>query len=594
MRRYLRLGKYLITLCVAVLSFSAALESKADTLLIQNAMVLDMIGDAPIRNASVLINDDSIERIWSDNERPSSIPPDTEVIDASGKVLLPAFIDSHVHYNWYMGELFLAHGITTVNDLSNRIYWQAATKKGLNTGRLRGPRYLFCARIGGELVSDPAALAQMRLFATASRPNEVEQATSAIKANADCVRQDMETPEELFKAITREANLAGLSVIAHSFDARHSAEVGVNAIEHLEGVALATIRSPEGLTAVADMQLEEGHKHPLLYQWMEEQYYDEVINTLLEKDVYLNPTLMHEWKGVIDRTAQFEHEDNRLFAHPSLQYIPMDEKLVTQGQYHWADLAMRDVIDEERIFVNNSYFIPAKGLKENLDEGYTSIQTFLRRFVSAGGKLFSGTDTAASSTPGLSLHQEMQLLVDAGISEMDTLASSTRWAAEFLRIDDRLGTVEAGKIADLIILDASPLDDIANTRRISHVIMAGRIVDTEYHADYSFPFHQYGPVSKHLYHRRPAIADVQPGMAIQATETALKITGENFMPETVAVFNGEVVTTTYISKTELAVELDSVQTSQPGSYLISIQTPAPGGGVAEPVEFLVDYKGELD
>ena len=66
------------------------------------------------------------------------------------------------------------------------------------------------------------------------------------------------------------------------------------------------------------------------------------------------------------------------------------------------------------------------------------------------------------------------------------------------------------------------------------------------------------------------------------------------MPETVAVFNGEVVTTTYISKTELAVELNSVQTSQPGSYVISVQTPAPGGGMAEPVEFLVDYKGELD
>ena len=246
MRRYLRLRKCLITLCVGVLSFSAALESKADTLLVQNATVLDMIGDAPIRNASVLINDDTIESIWSENEGPNNIPPDAVVIDAGGKVLLPAFIDSHVHYNWYMGELFLAHGITTVNDLSNRIYWQAATKKGLNTGGLRGPRYLFCARIGNESASNQAALAQMRLFATASRPNEVGQAISAIKANADCVRQDMETPEELFKAITREANLAGLSVIAHSFDARHSAEIGLNGIEHLEGVALATMRCPEG------------------------------------------------------------------------------------------------------------------------------------------------------------------------------------------------------------------------------------------------------------------------------------------------------------------------------------------------------------
>ena len=460
---------------------------------------------------------------------------------------------------------------------------------------MRGPRYLFCARIGGESPSDEARLGQMRLFATASQPNEVRQAISAIAANADCVRQGMETPDELFKAITREANLAGLSVVAHSFDARHSAEIGVNGIEHLEGVALATIRSPEGLAAVTDMKLEEGHKHPLLYQWMEERYYDEVINILVENDVYLNPTLIHEWKGVIDRTRQFEQDDNRLFAHPSLQYIPMDEKLVSRGQYHWADLAMRDVIDDEQmIFVNNSYFLPAMGLREALDSGYANIQMFLRRFVDAGGKLFSGTDTAASSTPGLSLHHEMQLLVDAGISEMDALVSSTRWAAEFLHIDDRLGTVETGKLADLVLLDADPLDDIANTRTISYVIMAGEIVDTEYHADYSFPFPQYGPVSKHLYHRRPVIADVQPRIAVQSTETTLKITGENFMPETVAVLNGEVITTKYIDQTEMTVELDSAQTSEPGSYLISVQTPAPGGGIAEPIEFIVDYPGRLD
>ncbi len=594
MRRHYRLSKHLAMACVGAVLLAGASELQAQTLLIQDATLLDMIGDAPIPNANVLIDNGHIERIWDGDERSGSIPADTAVIDASGQVLLPAFIDSHVHYNWYMGELFLAHGITTVNDLGSRIHWQIATRRGLNTTGLRGPRYLFCARIGNRSAADETALAQMRLLATASRPNEVRQAISAIRADADCVRQDMQTPDELFRTITREANLAGLSVIAHSFDVRHSVDVGVNGIEHLEGVALATIRSPEGLKAVAEMSLEEGHKHPLLYQWMEERYYDDVIDALVENDVYLNPTLVHEWKGVIDRTAQFEYDDNHLFADPSLQYIPMDEKLVILGQYHWADPAMLAAPDRDQIFVNNSYFIPAAGLKESLDRGYANIQMFLRRFVDAGGKLFSGTDTAASSTPGLSLHHEMQLLVDAGISEMDVLASSTRWAAEFLRIDDRLGTVEVGKIADLVLLDANPLDDIANTRSISHVIMAGEVVDTTYHADYSFPFRQYGPVSKHLYHRRPIIADVQPRITVQKTDTVVRITGENFMPDSVAVFNGEVVSTRYVGRTELAVELSSMQTSRPGSYLITVQTPAPGGGMAEAVEFIVDYRHEQD
>jgi hypothetical protein len=474
---------------------------RAQSLLIQNATLIDMTGSAPISNANVLIIDDRIERIWSGNQRRGNIPRDTQVIEASGKYVMPSFIDSHVHYNWYMGELFLSHGITMVVDLGSRIYWQAAIQKGLNSGKLRGPRYLFCGRIGGESPLDYAAAAQRNLFATASKPSEVKQAVANIKANADCVRMGKDTPEELFRAVNREANRVGLSVIAHSYDAMHSAAVELDGIEHLEGVALATIRSREGLQAVERMHLEEGHKHPLLYQWMEERYYDEVITSLIDNNVYLNPTLIHEWVGVVNRTPEFEQDNNRLFTHPQLQYYPMDEKLVSLSQFHWADQAMQDVEEDQQVFVNNSYFVPAKGLKKAIDTGYAKIQNFLKRFVNAGGKLYSGTDTAASSTPGISLHHEMQLFVDAGISEMDTLLSSTRWAAEVLRVDDRLGTLEAGKLADIVILNANPLDNIANTKKIDRLIMAGKEVDLDYHADYSNPFPQHGTVSKHQYHQ---------------------------------------------------------------------------------------------
>ena len=565
------------------------LTVRAEYLLIQNATLIDMTGSGPVSNASVLINDDTIEGIWSGDQRPADIPRDAIVIDASGKYVLPAFIDSHVHYNWYMGELFLSHGITTVTELSSRIHWQTAVQKGLNSGKLRGPRYLFCGRIGDDSPSDFAAVARSYLFATASRPNEVRQAVAKIKANANCVRMGKDTDDELFIAINSEANRAGLGVIAHSYDARHSAAVELDGIEHLEGVALATIRSRAGLQAVEEMHLEEGHKNPLLYQWMEERYYDGVINTLIENNVYLNPTLIHEWKGVVDRTPEFEQDDLRLFTHPELQYFPMDEKLVSLSQYHWADLAMGDVRDEQQIFVNNSYFVSAKGLKQILDTGYAKIQNFLKRFVDAGGKLYSGTDTAASSTPGISLHHEMQLLVDAGISEMDTLLSSTRWAAEVIRVDDRLGTLETGKLADIVILDANPLADIANSRKINRLFKAGKEVELGYHADYTFPFPQHGPVSKHQYHQRPVINFVTPPFTIENTETTITITGNEFMPETVALFNGKNLETEYISNEEIKATLTPHHTHSPGSHLIGAQTPAPGGGTAEAMEFIIDF-----
>jgi imidazolonepropionase-like amidohydrolase len=573
--------------CSALLLLLSGIEVSADSLLIRNATLLDMTSSGQSENANILIRDNIIERIWN-GDSTESLPADTRIIDATGKYVMPSLIDSHVHYNWYMGELFLAHGITTVADLGARIHWQTAVRKGLNSGKLRGPRFLFCARIG----SDPEQVPHTH-FASVSRPEQAKAAVAIIKDNADCVRQEMTTPEPIFTAITAAARAAGLGVIAHSYDAMHSVAMGVTGIEHLEGVAIATIRSREGRQAVQDMQLEEGHKNPLLYQWMEPAHYDDVISALVNNNVYLNPTLIHEWTGVTNRTAEFEQDDLRLFNNIALQYIPMDEKLVSHGQYHWADQALftsdEDIDVDQKIFVNNSYYLPARGLRHSLASGYSNIQDFLRRFVAAGGKLFSGTDTAASSTPGLSLHHEMQLLVDAGISEYDTLLSSTRWAAEILRIDDRLGTVEPGKLADLLILGADPMEDIANISMIQQVIMAGKVVDTTYNTDYQFPFRQYGPVSKHLYHKPPVITRVEPGIAVRGSQARLRISGREFMPDSVATFNGETVTTEYLGKTELSIVLSTRQTANPGSYLIGVQTPAPGGGMADPVEFIVDF-----
>ncbi len=569
---------------------AVTVNALAQSILIRNATLIDMIEDSPQSNINILVLGDRIERVWGDGDRAPRVPRNTLEIDASGKFVLPSFIDSHVHYNWYMGELFLAHGITTVADLGSRIYWQQAVRKGLNSGELRGPRYLFCARVADQSPVTYASAARRSFFASASQPSEVRDAIVILRENADCVRAGKDTPEAMFQAITREANRAGMGVIAHSYDVRHSIEMGVNGIEHLEGVALATIRSEEGLAAVEAMQLEEGHKHPELYQWMEERYYDEVINGLVANNVYLNPTMIHEWKGVIDRTAEFEQDDLRLFTHPELQYFPMDEKLVSMSQYHWADLAMGEFSDDDRVFVNNSYYLPAEGLKQGLEIGYAKIQDFLRRFVAAGGKLYSGTDTAASSTPGISLHHEMQLLVDAGVPEMETLLSSTLWSAEMLRIDEDIGSIERGKYADILILDANPLEDIANTQEINTVIKGGEVMDITFHADYTFPFPQLGPVSKHQYHQPPVISNVVPPIATENSETTITITGEEFMPETVAILNGEVLETEYISFSEIRAVLTRQHTQTPGSYFLSAETPAPGGGRAVPVEFIIDYR----
>ncbi len=108
------------------------------------------------------------------------------------------------------------------------------------------------------------------------------------------------------------------------------------------------------------------------------------------------------------------------------------------------------------------------------------MKEFTCRFVRSGGLLISGTDSPNGATlPGWSLHQELELFVQAGISPMKTILAATLNNAEIVHQDKELGSVETGKYADLVILNANPLDDIRQTRNIYRVIKDGRVLDPE-------------------------------------------------------------------------------------------------------------------
>jgi hypothetical protein len=318
------------------------------------------------------------------------------------------------------------------------------------------------------------------------------------------------------------------------------------------------------------MTIPAGHKNSLLYQWMQPEYFDEVIRELVTRGVMINPTLHFEWKALTEHAQDHELEDTRLLNNPNLQYMPLSERLVTLGQYHWPDSR-------------------AAGERELYLKGYHRVQEFLGRFVKAGGKIYSGTDTAAATTPGLSLHQEMELLVDAGLSPLDALRSSTQWAAELLGLDDQIGTVEANKLADLVILRGNPLDNIRSTKEIDTVIRGGEIVRLGYHSDYSFPFRRLGPESKHLYNPVPLLSDVMPPIAPQGSEVKLRVTGRGFVRSSVVNIDGFPAPTTWVSPTELSVQLTVAQSARVGTLLIQVETPLPGGGITEPIEFFVTY-----
>ncbi len=588
-RRMVRAG-VLVMVFTLVFGFrfaQAQAQTQGGSLLIEAGTLIDGTGAAAMPQANVLIEDGSIRRVWTGAVNVGDVPAGVQRIDARGKFILPGLIDSHVHYNWYMGEMFLAHGVTAVYDLGNPIPWQQAVQKGLNEGKIRGPRFYFCGRpteIEGEAVSSGAAV-RGRDVAFIRGPQDAKRAMAEMKANADCVKLSEYMDAEMFTALAREAQMAGMGVISHSLHATDSTRWGIGGMEHMTGIAIATITSAEGRAIFEGKHIEAGHKNSALYQHMDPALFDALIEEMVRNNVYINPTLDFEWQALTEHAEEHELEVSKLLADANLQYVPTSERLLFLGQYHWAD---------ER----------TEAEREEYRAGYKKVQEFLRRFVQAGGKIYSGTDSAAATTPGISIHLEMELLVDAGLMPMQAIQSSTGWAAEVVGFEDRMGSVEEGKLADLVILSADPLADIRNTKRIETVIQRGEVVDTSYHSDYSFPFLMYGPVSKHLYNPVPAITSIEPpvvpmaGSAEEAAEgptgrnmvAEIRVRGRGFVQSTVVKMGEMKVPTEWVSATELRARVPDDIRQHVGTVLVTVVSPMPGGGPSAPLEFYIIYK----
>src|SRR6266404_5088008 len=142
--RFLPIVLLNLVLCMLV---SGLTELHGANLLIKGGTLIDGTGGTPIPNARILIEGNTIQKVWSGDATQEALPPGTQVVDAGGKFIIPGLIDSHVHYAWYEGELFLGNGVTTIYDLGGGGNWGVAIQRGLNSGKLRGPRYYHASSI---------------------------------------------------------------------------------------------------------------------------------------------------------------------------------------------------------------------------------------------------------------------------------------------------------------------------------------------------------------------------------------------------------------------------------------------------------------
>jgi imidazolonepropionase-like amidohydrolase len=418
-------------------------------LLIRNVRVLHGDGRVTAR-ANVAVAGGLIE--WVDLADGSAAavprrPSARREIDGTGRTVIPGLIDAHVHLEDWALPVFLKYGVTTVRDLHNDPgYVMPLTRED---SPLR-PRVVAA----GAVIDGPGSFWK----------NAVQVATVG-EARA-AVRQQIERGARVVKAYTRlepallsvvvaEAQARNIPVAAHlgMTTALQAADLGVSSIEHLSGI-------PESVGDEAG-RLIAAHKDFLAgwtafeLEWLRLQpaRLDALARQLSARGVVLVPTLaLHE--------AFARLGDQDLTRDSALADVPQQ---VLRKSWDPADIMGR------------AHWTPQVLAK--FKQAMPVLQRFVGTFARSGGRVVAGTDTPQQFVvPGASLHRELELLVASGLSASDAIKSATSAAAALLGIQDRVGTIAAGKAADLILVDGDPLADIRATRSISMVIKDGVIV----------------------------------------------------------------------------------------------------------------------
>ena len=415
-------------------------------------------GGAPLADAVVLIKNNRIVEVGSRTE--TEVPKQATVVDATGKFILPGLIDIHVHYHHWMGELFLVHGVTTIKDMGNDVEWISRICADIEQGKVRGPRIFY---VGNALDATPPAMEHhvgLESFEMARRAVRLlhSRGASAIK-----VREKI-TPE-LLQVIIEEAHDLGIPVTGHLMrtDAREAALAGIDGLEHGTGIVQAIANRPRQSNA-GENAVQTFINDFKAYSHVESTKISELTEFLAKHRVALIPTLADLSRLLLEHGDDFANVDSEYANNPSLTYVPE----VVRNM--WATAS----------FFRASY---SNGL-EQANAGYKKQQKLLLQHYRAGGKVLAGTDTFFS-VPGLTLQRELIVLVEAGFSPLEAITMATGDSAEFLGRGRELGTVAPGKLADVVILGANPLEDIHNIRSVELVIKDGRILDRSYHADYS-------------------------------------------------------------------------------------------------------------
>src|SRR5690242_2350032 len=439
-----------LALLVASCPARAQKPSAADLLVLNNVTVVDVRTGKLQPDQTVVLERNRISSIGP--SKTAKYPPKADSVNCKGGYLIPGLWDMHVHLafgDWFPDAkdvslpLFIANGVTGVRDMGSELDVVQDWRNEIEAGRMIGPR-IFTS---GPMLDGPKPRFPSSIAIATS--DDGRRAVNNLKERgADFIKLQSLIPRDAVLAIAEEAKKQEIAFEGHVPDAMRASEMseaGMKSFEHLIGVF-------EGSSPAEEDFLKGGKTEGKFLATYDEARAASLAALLAKNHTWQCPTLVWERGGNLLDVSDFSGDTR-------VKYVPEPWKTKTWKRF----------TDE----IRQGYGTDDIATRKKFIEKELEVVRMLHK---AGVEFLAGTDTPAGVHifPGFSLHEELQRFVAAGFTPLEALQTATLNPARFFGMETQLGTVEEGKLADLVVLSGNPLEDISNTQKIAGVFVNGR------------------------------------------------------------------------------------------------------------------------
>lgn len=461
---------FFLIFCISLFSLLSCRPDNASTIAITHVTVIDPANSTIHPDFTVIVTQSRLSAVGPSVS--TAISPDTKIVDAVGKFMIPGLVDMHLHLlgagepsgsRKFILPLLIGNGITTVRDMGGDVQQLKQIRKEIDAGKQIGPQIFFT---GPYLDGDPPSFQPSIVVHNEAEAND---ALKQLKSEGiDFIKVQSRLLPEGYFAIARASHANGMRYVGHvpdSVSASAASDAGQASIEHLTGVLLACSSKEEELRKrqfawpANDNYAEQSRQRMLDWQRELLDSYSPQKAKLLFQKFATNHTAQTPTLPLLIHLAYLRPETD-MVNDSRMKYIPGNLQKI------WKEARRASLTNQ-----SDSEFQVRKELA-------LKSLALVKGAHDAGVLIMAGTDTTAPNVfPGFSLHEDLFYQVQAGLMPMQALQTATSVPAKFLGRESQQGSIAVGQHADLLLLEANPIEDIRNTQKIWALILDGKFLD---------------------------------------------------------------------------------------------------------------------